>query len=99
MDLTVPCLPHAAGPCHRAAHQNALTLDSHTLEATCHGELLSAQLSEVLVWGTQVVFRLLQWEELESVDQQVSTVHLLCVLWGQGLWRMLGTFSQMIADE
>ena len=99
MDLTVPCLPHAAGPCHRAAHQNALTLDSHTLEATCHGELLSAQPSEVLVWGTQVVFRLLQWEELESVDQQVSTVHRLCVLWGQGLWRMLGTFSQMIADE
>ena len=82
MDLTVPCLPHAAGPCHHAAHQNGLTLDSHPLEATCQGELLSAEPSEVLVWGTRVVFPLLQGEELESVDQQVSTVHLLCVLWG-----------------
>ena len=82
MDLKVTCLPHAAGPCHHAAHQNGLTLDSHPLEATCHGELLSAEPSEVLVWGTRVVFPLLQGEELESVDQQVSTVHLLCVLWG-----------------
>ena len=49
MDLTVPCLPHAAGPCHHAAHQNGLTLDSHPLEAICQGELLSAEPSEVLV--------------------------------------------------
>lgn len=76
MDLMVP------RPCHCAAHQNGLTLDSHTLEATCHGELLSAEPPEVLVWGTLVLFPLFQWEELESVDQQVSAVHLLCVLWG-----------------
>lgn len=49
----------------------------------------------VLVWGTQAVrqeskhfkdgavgFTLLQWEELESVDQQVAIVNPLCVLLG-----------------
>ena len=64
------------------AHQNGLILDSHTLEAACHDELLSADPPEVLVWGTQPVFPLLQWEELESVKQKVTTVYLLCVLWG-----------------
>lgn len=53
------------------------------------------ELPGALVWGTQAVrqenkhfkdgvvgFTFLQWEELESVDQQVAVVYTLCVLLG-----------------